>query len=209
MRAFFFLFLFVLEPALSSEKKDLEIKNLKFFLNDVKRPLSNESIKVIENGEIVTKSEVLDYEDKKFQSLNFFIIGIHPKPCEQSLKKLSHYENYKNLIDFIKVSTYDEKTQKVFFTLDSKLLPIAMNLSFKIPRIESPGIYPFSFDNGFFAGLTGTIQAYHYQDKKKCLLYTEAYWKGDHTKFPNLIVEMFSETLSKIAMEKMIRVTKF
>lgn len=209
MIAFLFIFLTVLEPALSSEKNDLEIKNLIFFLNDVKRPLSGESTKLIEKGEILTKSEVLDYEDKKFQSLNFFIIGIHPRPCAQSLKKLSLYENYKNLIDFIKVSNYDEKEQKVFFTLDSKLLPMAMNLSFKIPRIDKPGIYPFSFDIGFFSGLKGTIQAYDYQDRKKCLLYTEAYWKGAHTKFPNFIVEMFSETLSQISMEKMIRVTKF
>lgn len=208
MITFFLIFFTSFGFALSSEKHDMEIKNLIFFFDQQKKPISRESIKLIEQGEVITKSEVLDFEEKKIQSLNFYIIALHPRPCAEALKKLSHYENYKNLIDFIKMSNYDDKNNQVFFTLDSKLLPTAMNLSFRIPRIERPGIYPFSFDNGIFTGLNGSIRAYDYHDKKKCLLYTDAYWKGTHTKYPNVVVELFSETLSKMAMEKMIRVTK-
>lgn len=180
--------------------------NLGQFFRERNKNISQSSIKNVEEGDVLAFSEVNDHENKTKQSMAFYIAGLHPKNCSHALKKLSHYENYKNLIEFVKLSTYNEEKKEVFFYIDSKLLPTAMTLSFKIPRITEPGVYDFKFDSGIFNGLNGKIIAYEY--KNKCLLYTDAYWIGKHTSFPNLVVEVFAQTLSRLGMEKMIRVTK-
>ena len=206
MLAFIFLIIFTLNEGLAQE--NFKIFNLgSFFVGE--KSLNKGTITRLDQGEIYTKSQVSDHEkgEKKEQELKFFITGLHPRACEYSLKKLSHYEDYKNKVDFIKISQYDDKIGKVYFLLDSKFLPMRMSLSFNIPRIEKPGVYDFMFDSGFFNGLKGKIHAYDY--KKSCLIFTEAHWRGTHTGFPNLMVEMFSETLSKLSMETMFRVTKF
>jgi hypothetical protein len=196
---------FTLNLAYSEE--NFKISQLKAFFSGP-RALNQEVIKRIDDGEVYTKSVVDDHQEKKEkeQSLRFVITGLHSKSCNLALKKLSLFEQYKNLVDFIKESNYDENKNRVYFLLESKLLPMKMSLAFNIPRIEKPGIYPFSFDQGIFLNLKGKIHAYEY--KNKCLIFSEADWRGRHTGFPNLVVEMFSETLSKISMETMFRLTK-
>lgn len=205
MLSLIFSFFFTLNLAYSQE--NFKISHLQTFFVGPKA-LNQEVIKRVDGGEVYTKSIVDDHQEtkEKQQSLKFFITGLHSKNCSLALKKLSLFEQYKNLVDFIKESNYDENKNRVYFLLDSKLLPMKMSLSFNIPRIEKPGIYPFSFDQGIFTNLHGKIHAYEY--KNKCLIFSEAQWRGKHTGFPNIMVEMFSETLSKISMETMFRLTK-
>jgi hypothetical protein len=199
-----YIFFFYL-PSFSVEANLFEIKNLKNFLHSKNFTGKNLNT-TLEQGDIFVKSLVRDDSKAHQQSLDFKIIGIHPSSCAQALPKLSYFEQYSKLIDFIKTSSYDETKQEVYFLLESNLLPVKMSLSFRIPRIKTPGIYDFHFDHGYFAGLKGKIHAYDY--KNKCLIYTESDWKGKDTGFPNLAVEIFSETLSRISMEKMFRITK-
>lgn len=199
-----YIFFFIL-PSFSVEADHYIVTDLKIFLNG-KNFKGNSLAKSIESGEIFVKSIVENESTAKQQSLDFKIIGLHPSSCKTALPRLSHFEQYQKLVDFIKKSQYDEAKQEVYFLLESDLLPVRMSLQFKIPRINQPGIYDFHFDHGYFTGLTGKIHAYEY--KNRCLIFTESYWKGKDTGFPNLAVELFSEALSKLSMEKMFRVTK-
>jgi hypothetical protein len=205
MLSLIFSFFFTLNLAHSEE--NFKISHLKAFFVGSKA-LNQEVVKRVDEGEVYTKSIVNDHQENKGkeQSLSFFITGLHSKNCSLALKKLSLFEQYKNLVDFITESNYDENKNRVYFLLESKLLPMKMSLSFNIPRIEKPGVYPFSFDQGIFVNLKGKIHAYDY--KNKCLIFSEAQWRGKHTGYPNIMVEMFSETLSKISMETMFRLTK-
>ena len=63
-----------------------------------------------------------------------FVAGVHPRNCTRAMRKLSLYENYKNYMDFIKSSQYDEISQKFSFTIDHTLLPFPMIVKFKIPE---------------------------------------------------------------------------
>lgn len=192
---------------LASAEENFKILQLSQFFKGEKA-LNSAALKRVNDGEVYTKSVVEDYGEgeKKEQSLKFLITGLHNKSCDKALPKLSNYEQYKNLVDFIKDSNYDDKSGRVYFLLESKLLPVRMTLSFNIARISKPGVYDFSFDSGIFMNLRGKIHAYEY--KNKCLIYSNAHWRGKHTGYPNMMVEMFSETLSKISMETMFRVTK-
>jgi hypothetical protein len=141
----------------------------------------------------------------KRQSLNFKTSGLHKKGCRFALKKLSKYENFKNYLDFVSESHYDDKRKRVFFKLSSVILPFDMNLDFILPRITKKGVYPFSFDKGFLFGLKGVIHVSEH--KKRCLFYTEAKWEGPKTRIPDLVFEFFSTTISKIAMKRLFRMS--
>ena len=141
----------------------------------------------------------------EIQELHFTIAGLHPKSCEYALKKLSLYENYSSFLDFVKESRYDEATQGINFLLSHPLLPYEMRLIFKLPRIEKPGVYPFTFDIGILKNLKGNI--YAIEHNKRCLFYTKADWEGAHTNFPNIVFELFSQTLSKLTMERLFRIS--
>ncbi|MFZ4714386.1 MAG: hypothetical protein ACOYL6_11760 [Bacteriovoracaceae bacterium] len=200
-----FALFFTLNLAYAEE--NFKISQLKTFFV-AEKAQSATVLKRVDDGEVYTKSIVEDQGsgEKREQSLNFMITGLHPKSCHFALRKLSLFEQYKNLVDFIRDSQYDEKMGRVYFLLESKILPVKMSLSFNIPRINKAGVYDFSFDQGIFLHLKGKIHAYEY--KNKCLIFSEAHWQGRHTGYPNIMVELFSETLSKISMETMFRVTK-
>lgn len=137
------------------------------------------------------------------QSLDYKIYGLHPKNCDFSLKKISRYESYSQFIDFVKKSDYDEKSQTIFFEFSSLLLPYDMLLSFKLPRIEKPGLYQFSFDKGFLRGLIGSV---HVEEKfGRCLFSGTAKWNGPDSQIPDSIFELFSKNLGKAAMERIFR----
>ncbi len=163
--------------------------------------------KKILNGDIYTKSHVEDFEifKQKKQKLDFYIAGLHKKSCSFALKKLSHYESFKDHIGYIKRSSYDDKSERVDFLLSSSLLPYNMTLNFQIPRIRKPGSYHFIFDKGFLRNLKGTITAVEY--KNRCLFYTTAHWEGDHSGIPNAIFSFFSKAMSQLAMENLFRIS--
>jgi hypothetical protein len=145
------------------------------------------------------------------QSLKFAIYGLHQQNCQLSLRKLSRYEQYQNYLNFVKKSEYNEVTHKPTFLLASSLLPFNMILSFKLPRITTPGIYPFSFDQGFLNGLTGTIDISEeiINKKPRCFFSTHAQWTGPETAIPNSIFEFFVNTLAKMSMEKLFHVSSY
>ncbi|MBC7714480.1 MAG: hypothetical protein H7177_14135 [Rhizobacter sp.] len=158
-------------------------------------------------GEIFSESHVKSSTigDKKIQELNFSIAGLHEKSCAYALKTLSLYESYSKLLDFVKESTYDEKTEVLNFQLKHALLPYDMRLIFKLPRITKEGQYPFVFEQGILKELKGTIYAIN--TKNRCLFYSTAAWSGPTTGFPDLIFEFFSQTLARLSMEKLFRIS--
>ena len=148
---------------------------------------------------------VKDKKSIEAQDLRFSIAGFHQKSCDYVLKKLSLYENYSDFLNFVKRSQYDEEKQEINFVLSHLLLPYDMSLIFKLPRITKEGVYPFSFDQGFLKDLKGNI---HVQKiNNRCLFYSEASWSGPHTKIPNTIFEFFSQTLAKMSMERLFRIS--
>lgn len=162
------------------------------------------SKKVLEKNEIYALSQVQSGKD--WQSLSFAIVGQTNNNCRDGLRKMSRYETYSQYVGFIKKSSYDDTKEKVRFELSSSLLPFDMILAFKLPRIKSPGSYPFSFDSGFLKDLRGVIQVE--ERLGKCLFYTTADWKGPSTGIPDSVLSFFSQALSKISMENMFRIAK-
>ena len=162
--------------------------------------------KILE-GSIFSESRVKTSSigENKIQELNFTIAGLHEKSCIYTLKTLSLYEGYSKFLDFVKESTYDEKTEEINFKLSHALLPYDMRLIFKLPRITKVGQYPFSFDQGILKDLKGTI--YVINHKNRCLFFSKANWRGPSTGFPDLIFEFFSQTLAKLSMEKLFRIS--
>lgn len=162
-------------------------------------------------GEIFSESKVKSLvlvqgpKTEEIQELHFSIAGFHQKSCEYALKKLSLYENYSKFLDFVKQSQYDEKKQEINFLLSHTLLPYDMRLIFNLPRITKEGTYPFSFDQGILKDLKGTI--YVEKIDNRCLFYSVADWSGKNTKIPNVVFEFFSQTLAKMTMERLFRLS--
>lgn len=157
-------------------------------------------------GEVISVGKV-DSPSDKDQQLFLFVSGVHPRNCTKAMRKLSLYENYHNYMDFIKTSTYDEKTQKFSFTVDHTLLPFPMVVGFKIPRITKPGLYPFVFEDGFLKNLKGQVMVK--EVGKNCLLSLKADWRGPESKIPDLIFGTFVQTVGKLGLEHLIRVSRF
>ena len=154
-------------------------------------------------SESTVKSSILG--ENKIQELRFTITGLHEKSCAYALKTLSLYESYSKFIDFVKESTYDDKTELLNFKLSHTLLPYDMRLIFKLPRIGKTGSYPFLFDQGILKDLQGTIYVINHQNR--CLFFSKAHWRGPTTGFPDIIFEFFSQTLAKLTMEKLFRIS--
>ena len=142
---------------------------------------------------------------EEIQELRFSIAGFHRKSCDYALKKLSLYESYSKFLDFVKESQYDEQKQEINFLLSHMLLPYDMRLIFKLPRITKEGTYPFEFEQGILKDLKGTIYVEKINDR--CLFYSKADWSGTHTGFPNVVFEFFSQTLAKMTMERLFRLS--
>lgn len=157
-------------------------------------------------GDVISVGKVSS-PTKDTQQMMLFVSGVHPRNCTRAMRKLSLYENYSSYMDFIKVSKYDEQKQQVTFIMDHMLLPFPMNLTFKIPRITKAGKYPFTFDHGFLKDLKGTIGVA--EVGKFCLLTLKTDWRGPETKIPNLAFEAFIQTVGKLGLEHLIRVSRF
>jgi hypothetical protein len=195
---YFFCFMVVFLISFNCLAADFSFGNLPY----------NKSVKEnILNGEIFSESKVENQGESpnETQSLRFSIAGLHPKSCEYALKKLSLYEAYSTYLDFVKVSNYNEATQEIDFFLEHTLLPYRMELTFMLPRVKTVGTYPFQFRVGILKDLKGFIYVTKYNNR--CLFYTTATWSGPHTKIPAFVLEIFSQTLSKISMEMLFRIS--
>lgn len=173
-------------------------------------PLKDSVRNKILSGDIYRKSEVDTVKNEagiKRQKLDFIISGLHPNNCSVALQKLSRYEEFYKFIDFVKLSSYNEKTKRIYLLLDADILPFRMALDFKIPRITKVGSYPFSFDKGFLDGLKGTIHVIN-GPNNRCLFYSDAYWQGPDTGIPDIIFELFSSTLAEKSMEVLFRISR-
>jgi hypothetical protein len=115
-------------------------------------------------------------------------------------------ENYKNWIDFINYSEYQEQSHLFTLKADHPLLPYPMVIHIIVERPTKKGKYPFSFPTGLFGGLKGYFEILEFE--KKCFFYAESHWEGKKTKLPGFIVEIFSETLSKVGGELLMRKTR-
>jgi hypothetical protein len=157
-------------------------------------------------GEVISIGKV-ESPTKKEQQMMLFVSGIHPRNCTRAMRKLSLYENYQNYMDFIKKSSYDDKTQKFSFIIDHGLIPFSMVVGFKIPRIAGPGVYPFTFEDGFLKGLEGRIIVR--EVGKYCLMGLKTDWRGPDSGIPDLIFGTFVQTVGKLGLEHLIRVSIF
>lgn len=168
--------------------------------------LSSGQYEALLKGEVISEGKVSSPTDKE-QQMSLLVAGIHPRNCTRAMRKLSRYENYHEYINFIKTSTYNDKTQKLSFTIDHALLPYAMILSFKLPRITKEGHYPFTFEHGFLKDLTGTIIVK--EVGRYCLLGLKTDWRGPESPMPDTIFATFVQTVGKLGLEHLIRVSLF
>jgi hypothetical protein len=157
-------------------------------------------------GDVISVGKVSS-PTKETQQMMLLLSGVHPRNCNMAMRKLSLYENYSSYMDFIKSSRYDEKKEQVNFVIDHMLLPFPMVLTFKIPRITKAGKYPFTFDHGFLKDLQGTIGVA--EIGKFCLLTLKTDWQGPETRIPNFAFEAFIQTVGKLGLEHLIRVSRF
>lgn len=157
-------------------------------------------------GEVISTGKV-DSPTSTEQQMMLFVSGVHPRNCTRAMRKLSLYENYHNYMDFIKKSSYDDKTQKFSFVIDHALLPFPMIVGFKIQRIKGAGVYPFTFDDGFLKGLQGKVIVQ--EVGKYCLMGLKTDWRGPDSKIPDVVFGTFVQTVGKLGLEHLIRVSIF
>lgn len=199
---------FINENALPQSKVNLS-KSFSVPISEELKPFyapSEGQIEDLLKGTVISTSSV-NTPKPKTQQMMLFVAGVHPRNCTRTMRKLSLYENYSSYIDFIKESKYNEQTEKISFLMDHTLLPFPMTLSFKLPRITKAGHYPFTFENGFLKDLKGTIIVHDVG--KFCLLGLKTDWQGPETRIPNIIFETFVQTVGKLGLEHLIRVSLF
>ncbi len=175
--------------------------DLNHFIN-TKWKLSQTQLKYLMEGKVLTTSSVQSQNNK--QSFDLKALAYHTVKCSKALRKLSLLENYKDYISFIQSSTYHNK----LFTLkaDHTLLPHPMIIHIIVDRPTKAGKYPFTFPTGIFKGLKGQFEIKEFQNR--CLLYAESHYNGVASRFPDLVIEIFSETLSKLGGELLMRKSK-
>jgi hypothetical protein len=205
---FFALSIFLSTTTLAQEKTVLPSAFQQPILDELKPfyAASEGETEDLLKGNVISVGKVSS-PTKETQQMMLFVSGVHPRNCTRVMRKLSLYENYSSYMDFIKVSKYDDQKQQVTFIMDHMLLPFPMNLTFKIPRITKAGKYPFTFDHGFLKDLKGTIGVA--EVGKFCLLTLKTDWQGPETKIPNLAFEAFIQTVGKLGLEHLIRVSRF
>jgi hypothetical protein len=155
-------------------------------------------------GKILSKSRVVSPGKKQDFKLN--VMALQKVKCSKILRKISMLENYAQWISFIKKSTYSEENKLFTIRANHTLLPYPMLVHILVARPTTPGYYPFMFPTGMFHGMAG-----HYEIKefnKKCIFFAESHWNGPATKIPNFVVELFSETLSQMGGEILLRKAK-
>lgn len=209
----FFTFLsFMISSYALAQRSQAELKLPKSFSEPISKELkpffklSEGQMEDLLKGDVISEGKVTSPNNKE-QQMDLFVSGVHPRNCTRAMRKLSQYENYSQYIDFIKKSSYDEKTQKLLFLIDHTLLPFPMEVSFKIQRITKEGQYQFIFEDGFLKGLIGKVIVKELG--KFCLLGLKADWRGPETSIPNAIFATFTQTVGKLGLERLIRISLF
>lgn len=163
--------------------------------------LSKTQLLNLKQHKVVSDATVSDKAGQ--QTFEMKVMAMHKKRCRKAIRKLSLLEEYEKWIDFIKSSKYQEQSHLYTILADHPLLPYRMRIHIIVERPTKPGRYTFTFPTGMFVGLRG-----HFIIKevdKKCLFYAQSYWIGRPTKIPNFAIEIFSETLSRIGGEVLMR----
>lgn len=191
---------FLIKPIYSNDnqnnQKILTWKNIKL----------NHPIKESLFEQTYSFGEVKTLKNKKQQSLELVVAGLHPKSCSIALSKISQFENYSDYISFIKKSSYNEKTRLIKLEIDHLLMPFTMYLLFKIDRVDKIGNYNFTFDQGFLKGLNGIIQVGQY--RSRCLFYFNTKWKGKKSKIPDSVFSFFLDVLGQRLLDNLFRVSR-
>ena len=166
-------------------------------------PFKHTQPQFLKTGEVHSDATMNDLEGEK-QELYLTVKGIHKKRCRQVIPRMSRYERLKEWIPFMKKSDYNSETSFLLIATDHALLPWPMTMQMTLPRISDSPKTEFVFITGFLKGLKGEI---HWEQKKLgCFISLESYWKGPNTKISATIFELFTQTLARIAIEKLFRV---
>lgn len=198
-------------------------KNSQSFLND---PLIKKNITLVEQGQVLTLAEVNDVEsessisffsvskifkktqDEKAQPqqmIKFFVLGLHKNSCPRVLPLMNRYEEYQKHIKIISESYYNPRNKLLVLVFDFPILPFQVMLQMQLERISASGNYPYILKGGIFPDLKGSIDVSNY--KNRCLFNVSAYWQGAKSNIPNFILEIFLETVAKMALEKLFRIS--
>ena len=169
---------------------------------DSKWKLSFTQKNYLANSRILADADV-DTDDNNQQTFRLKAMAMHKKTCRKVLRKLSMLENYADWIDFVKRSSYHEKSKLFTLKADHPVLPNPMIVHIIVDRPTKMGRYNFTFPTGMFTGLTGHFEITEFN--KNCHFDAESYWKGKKGSIPDLIIEIFAETLSKIGGETLMR----
>ena len=180
-----------------------------FHIEELDIQLNRTSFRKFKKGVVSSYSKVESYDlDKKVvkQKLDMYVYGLHRRSCTMVLPKISLYEKFKDYVDMIEVSEYNEESGRINLVMNHKLLPFQMRLNFKLEKIDRPGLYKFEFDKGFLKGLQGEILAKKHEGK--CLLAARAKYDGKKSHISDSVMEIFTETLSRITLERLIVVSR-
>ncbi|MBY0517085.1 MAG: hypothetical protein K2P81_09265 [Bacteriovoracaceae bacterium] len=205
MKTLFFILIFALPSFVHAARITLTQNQEKEFKEKI-FSWWGEEVKFIPNlmeGEVVSWAQAGHRE--KNQTLTAKVTGLHPRSCSKGLRKISRYEDYKSHMSFVSESSYLEKEQIVSFVVDHIALPFPMILKFQLPRITGPGETKFIFPNGIFKDLHGEIKVASVGNR--CAYFLTANWSGSSTGLPDLVVETFAQTLIKIGLEHLIRIS--
>lgn len=185
--------LFISSPVSKAE-------SLAEYTKEVWNPSMTEN-EYLQKGKVLALANVTS--DAKTQTFHMRAMALHKVKCSKVIRKLAQFENYADWINFIKKSKYQQDINLLTFNADHTLLPFPMIIHIIVERPSKPGKYEFEFPTGLFKGLNGYFEIKDFN--KRCLFFGKSYWHGPKTKIPNMIIELFSETLSKMGGETLMR----
>lgn len=177
-----------------------QAETLSEYTKKVWNPSFTES-EYLNEGKILAIADVTS--NKKIQTFHMRAMALHQKKCTKVIRKLSQLENYSDWISFIKKSTYQEDVRLFTINAEHSLLPFPMIVHILVDRPTKIGKYNFKFPTGMFTGLTGHFEIKEFNGR--CLFYGKSFWEGPKTKIPDMIIELFSETLTKMGGEILMR----
>ncbi|MBF0360733.1 MAG: hypothetical protein HQK49_06965 [Oligoflexia bacterium] len=164
---------------------------------------NSNSIIPLSISKIFKKSQ--DEKAQAQQKIEFLVSGLHKSSCQQALPHMNKYEDYQKYIGVISESYYNQQNKNLVFLFDFKLLPYQLMLQMQLDRITKSGNYPYILKGGIFPDLGGVINVSEYN--KRCLFIVSANWQGPKSNIPNFILELFLETVAKISLEKLFRIS--
>lgn len=187
--------LFLVSLPLFANKQVLEKEILTLW------PEAINSINEINSTNIIVDSVATSGKNK--QSFNMKAMALHPKSCLKALRKIQRFDLYPEWISFIKKAKYNEQKSLLTLSADHILMPFPMTVEILTKKPKAPGVYQFSFPSGMYKGLKGTYTIK--EINHRCLFYAQGEWQGKKSRVPNMILELFTQTLTKIAGKILIR----